>query len=208
VTALTAADYEHRRTWALTIAAELLRKDGAAAPFRDEGKERCGAGGFRFCRQSSTWYSFATDRGGLSATSLIRFLQPDYTREDASAWLASFSARTPASDSSKPRTKSGPRGAARPSQRFAGTVSTPGRKCYRRAVLERPTEPPAGSPKRSRANALGRQSAARRRRADDAVDRLPRHHRGRWRPTSTRSAARASPCQTAGVSTSNPLLVL
>jgi hypothetical protein len=54
VTALTAADYERGRTWALTIAAELLRKDVAAAPFRDEGKERCGgAGGFR-CRQSST----------------------------------------------------------------------------------------------------------------------------------------------------------
>jgi hypothetical protein len=69
VTALTAADYERRRTWALTIAAELLRKDGAAAPFRDEGKKHYGASGFRFCRQSSTWYSFATDRGGLSATS-------------------------------------------------------------------------------------------------------------------------------------------
>jgi hypothetical protein len=52
VTALTAADYERGRTWALTIAAELLRKDGAAAPFRDEGKERCWTGGFRFCRQS------------------------------------------------------------------------------------------------------------------------------------------------------------
>jgi hypothetical protein len=95
VTALTAVDYERRRTWALTIAAELLRKDGAAVPFHDEGKERCRAGGFRFCRQSSTWYSFATDRGGLSATSLIRFLRPDYTREDASAWLASFLGANP-----------------------------------------------------------------------------------------------------------------
>jgi hypothetical protein len=95
VTALTAADYERGRTWALTIAAELLRKDGAAAPFRDEGKERCWAGGFRFCRQSSAWYSFATDRGGLSATSLIRFLRPDYTREDASAWLARFLGANP-----------------------------------------------------------------------------------------------------------------
>jgi hypothetical protein len=95
VTALTAVDYERRRTWALTIAAELLRKDGAAAPFHDEGKERCRAGGFRFCRQSSTWYSFATDRGGLSATSLIRFLRPDYTREDASGWLTSFLGANP-----------------------------------------------------------------------------------------------------------------
>jgi hypothetical protein len=95
VTALTAADYERRPTWAPTIAAELLRKDGAAAPFRDEGKERCGASRFRFCRQSSTWYSFATDRGGLSATSLIRLLRPDYAREDASAWLARFLGANP-----------------------------------------------------------------------------------------------------------------
>ena len=95
MTALTAADYDRRRTWAPTIAAELLRKDGVAAPFRDEGKERCGARGFRFCRQSSTWYSFATDRGGFSAISLIRFSRPDYTREDASAWLARFLGANP-----------------------------------------------------------------------------------------------------------------
>ena len=95
MTALTAADYERRRTWAPTIAAELLRKDGAAAPFRDEGKERCGAGGFCFCWRSSTWYSFATDRGGFSAISLIRFSRPDYTREDASAWLARFLGANP-----------------------------------------------------------------------------------------------------------------
>ena len=95
MTALTAADYDRRRTWAPTIAAELLRKDGAAAPFRDEGKERCGAGGFCFCWRSSTWYSFATDRGGFSAISLIRFSRPDYTREDASAWLARFLGANP-----------------------------------------------------------------------------------------------------------------
>jgi hypothetical protein len=142
VTALTAADYERGRTWALTIAAELLRKDGAAAPFRDEGKERCGAGGFRFCRQSSTWYSFVTDRGGLSATSLIRFLRPDYTREDASAWLARFLGANPGVAQLEAEDEEWT-----PTQRFAGTVSTPGRKSYRRAVLERPTEPPAGSPK-------------------------------------------------------------
>ena len=139
MTALTAVDYERRRTWALTIAAELLRKDGAAAPFHDEGKERCRAGGFRFCRQSSTWYSFATDRGGLSATSLIRFLRPDYTREDASAWLASFLGANPGVGQLEAEDEEWT-----PTRREAVAALCRHRL---RAVLERPTEPPAGSPK-------------------------------------------------------------
>jgi hypothetical protein len=42
VTALTAADYERGRTWALTIAAELLRKDGAPAPFHEKAGSAAG----------------------------------------------------------------------------------------------------------------------------------------------------------------------
>ena len=63
MTALTAADYERGRTWALTIAAELLRKDGAAAPFHDEGKEHCWASGFRSVGNQPPGTGFATDPG-------------------------------------------------------------------------------------------------------------------------------------------------
>jgi len=154
VTAPTAADYERGRTWALTIAAELLRKDGAAAPFHDKGKEHCWASGFRSVGNQPPGTGSRPTRGGLSATSLIGFLRPDYTREDTLAWVARFSAQTPASGGSKPRTKSGPRRDARPSQRFAETVSTPEKVHTAGQPWSDLQNLPRAPRSRSRANAL------------------------------------------------------
>jgi hypothetical protein len=128
VTALTAADYERGRTWALTIAAELLRQDGAAAPFRDEARSAAGlADSASVGNRAPGTASRPTGQAQRDIADPIPTARTTRAKTPQPGW-PDFSARTPPSGSSKPRTKSGPRRAARPSQRFADTVSTPARK--------------------------------------------------------------------------------
>lgn len=87
---ISTSEFERSRTWLHEIAVALLPAGTASIEESNGDRKYDSSGGLVVNIQQNCWYSFGAGTGGYSPLRLIVLLKPEYSSDDARAWLLAY----------------------------------------------------------------------------------------------------------------------